>query len=218
MYLAAILEGDRRRAASIIIDAAQGKGGAPAMPVRDLYLEVLLPAQVELGRMWHLNEATVAEEHFATATTVMVISQLFPMLPFAPRNGLVAVAASVEGNAHDVGIRVLADLLESEGWRVVYLGASVPGDDLAQAVDMFGADLLALSAGLGCQLPTLAGTVERVRSASVRGRSVKILVGGGGFAGTPEAEIAPLWRSFGADGYAAGIDDGLRAAGALCLR
>lgn len=213
-YLSAVLEGDRRAAASVILDAARGQDGAEAVPVRSLYLDVLMPAQVELGRMWHLNEATIAEEHFATATTLLVVSQLFSMLSFAPRNGLVAVAASVEGNAHDVGVRVLADLLEAEGWRVVYLGASVPAEDLAQAVDMFEADLLCVSAGLGSQLPGLARTIETVRAAG-RGRKVKIMVGGGGFSGTCEPDAEPLWRRFGADGYAGSIDEGLRVASRL---
>lgn len=214
-YLAAVLEGDRRAAASLILDAARGDDGSAALPVRSLLLDVLVPAQIELGRMWHLNEATVAEEHFATATTQLVVSQLFAMLRFSSRNGLVAVAASVEGNAHDVGVRVLADLLEAEGWRVVYLGASVPAEDLAQAVDMFEADLLCVSAGLGSQLPAVARTIAAVRTAG-RGRLVKIMVGGGGFVGTCESESDPLWRRFGADGFAATIDEGLRVAGQLC--
>lgn len=215
-YLAAVLEGDRRRASAIILSAARGQDGRPPVPPRELYLSVLLPAQIELGRMWHLNEATVAEEHFATATTLLVLSQLFEMLDFAPRNGKVAVAASVEGNAHDVGVRMLADLLEAEGWRVIYLGASVPAQDLAQAADMFEADLVAVSAGLGCQLPTVADTIEAIRSASRRGALVRILVGGAGFVGTDVGQANPLWKRFGADGFAASIDDGLRMAAELC--
>jgi hypothetical protein len=33
--------------------------------VRELYLNVLLPAQEEIGRMWLTGEINVAEEHFA---------------------------------------------------------------------------------------------------------------------------------------------------------
>ncbi len=215
-YLAAVLCGDRRRALQIILDAANGADGLPAVPVRNLYLDVLLPAQFELGRMWHLNEATVAEEHLVTATTQLVLSQLYTMLPMGPRNGLTAVAASVEGNAHDVGVRVLADLLEADGWSVVYLGASVPGAELAQAVEMFRADLVAVSAGLGCQLPAVTQTIECLRSGGECGRNVRILLGGAGFAGTDDAQPAPLWRRLGADGYASSIDEGLRVAAQLC--
>lgn len=214
-YLTAVLEGDRRRAAGLVLAAANGEDGRPGVAARQLYLQVLLPAQIELGRMWHLNEVTVAEEHFATATTLLVASQLFALLDFAPRNGRVAVAASVEGNAHDVGVRMLADLLEADGWRVVYLGASVPGPDLAQAADMFGADLIAISAGLGSQLPMVAQTIEAIRTTSDRGLLCRILVGGAGFIGATGTDSEPLWKRFGADGFAATIEEGLRLAAEL---
>jgi methanogenic corrinoid protein MtbC1 len=63
-YLLAVMEGDRRRASQLILDAVdQGQS------VRDVYLRVLLPAQQEVGRMWLVGEINVAEEHFASATT-----------------------------------------------------------------------------------------------------------------------------------------------------
>ena len=37
------------------------------------------------------------------------------------------------GNAHEIGVRMVADRFEWEGWRVVYLGPSVPPEDLGQA-------------------------------------------------------------------------------------
>ncbi len=44
--------------------------------VGELYLNVLLPAQAELGRMWLAGEINVAEEHFASQATRMVMAQL----------------------------------------------------------------------------------------------------------------------------------------------
>lgn len=214
-FLLSILEGDRRKASRIVLDAVQPRGDRPALTVRQVYLDVLIPAQIELGRMWHINEIGVAEEHFATATTQLIMSQLYSHLPQGPSNGKVVVAASVEGNAHDVGVRMLADLLESEGWRAVYLGASVPGGDLASSVDRYRADLVALSAGLGSQLPALASAIESIRSLP---QPVKVLVGGGAFLGVdPRAAGGedPLWRRIGADGFAADLDAAVAQAGRL---
>ena len=70
-YLVAILEGDRRKASRLILKAADEGQSVP-----DLYLKVLQPAQEELGRMWLLGEINVAEEHFATTTTRLVMAQL----------------------------------------------------------------------------------------------------------------------------------------------
>ncbi len=211
-FLLAVLEGDRRKASRIVLDAVEPGSGGPAMTVRQVYLDVLIPAQCELGRMWHLNEIGVAEEHFATATTQLVMSQLYSHLPFAPSNGKVVVAASVEGNAHDVAVRMLGDLLESAGWRTVYLGASVPAPDLASAAQHFRADLVALSAGLGSQLPAVAAAVEQIRMIA---RPTRVLVGGGAFPATADPAGPPLWKRLGADGFAPSLDAGVAEAARL---
>jgi methanogenic corrinoid protein MtbC1 len=83
-----------------------------------------------------------------------------------------------------------------DGWRVIYLGASMPIEDLVLAVNFYKADLLALSVALTTQLPTLQATVEAVRQ-SRQGASVKILAGGGALAGWGD-----LAARFGADAYA----------------
>jgi hypothetical protein len=113
-YLVAILEGDRRQASRLILKAAD-----EGQTVPDLYLKVLRPAQEELGRMWLLGEINIAEEHFATATTRLVMAQLQARAVCKPANGKTLLAASVAGNQHDLGIQVVADLFEIDGWRAI---------------------------------------------------------------------------------------------------
>lgn len=196
-YLLAVLEGDRFAASRVVTDAVAAK----RIGVREVYEQVLGPVQQELGRLWHMNDLTVAEEHFATATTAMVMSQLYPHLPRKPRHGKVVVAASVQGNQHDLGVRMVCDYFEMEGWRAVYLGANVPGPDLGIAVEHFGCDLLCLSAYLPTQLRAVEDTIACVRGHEA-GQRCKVLVGGPAFLG---ADV--LWREIGADGYAQSAQD-----------
>jgi methanogenic corrinoid protein MtbC1 len=170
---------------------------------------VLGPVQQELGRLWHMNDLTVAEEHFATATTAMVISQLYPHLPRKQSNGKVVVAASVQGNQHDLGVRMVCDYFEMEGWRAIYLGANVPGHDLALAVEHFGCDLLCLSAYMPTQIRAVEDTIETTRGHDT-GRRCKILVGGPAFLG---ADV--LWREIGADGFAQSAQDAVNVGARL---
>ena len=190
-YLLAILEGDRRKAIGLIIKAADQGQSVP-----DLYSRVLQPVQEELGRMWLLGEINVAEEHFATTTTRLVMAQLHAREVCGPSNGKTLVAAAVAGNQHDLGIQVVADLFEMDGWRVIQLGSNVPADDLAQAVEFYDADLVALSVSLATQLTALEETIDVVRK-NKRGVDVKILAGGCGMMGAAE-----LARSKGADDFA----------------
>jgi len=191
-YLIALLEGDRLRASHLILQAAR-----QGTPITELYQQVLLPALDEIGRMWLSGEANVAEEHFATATTKMVMTQLRQYAVFGPRNHKTLIAAAVVGNYHDLGLQMVADLFEMDGWRAIQLGADMPAADLVQAISFFQADLVALSVSIASQLPTARATIEAIRR-SERGAHVKILLGGGGIAHWPD-----LASQLGADGFAA---------------
>lgn len=191
-YLLALLEGDRQQATAIVSTAA-----SQGWSVSDLYQRVLGPAQREVGRMWLNDEINVAEEHLATATTKMVMSQLRGREETQPSNGKTVLAAAVRDNQHDVGLQMVADLFEIHGWRTILLGANVPVTDLVQAAEAFQADLLLLSAALGKHLPDVRNTIRAVRQHEPT-RDIKILAGGAAFAG-----LADLAEQYGADGYAA---------------
>jgi len=189
LFLLAVLEGERLRASRLVREAVAGGVVAPERVAE----EVLVPVMREVGRLWHLGELSVAEEHFATATVDAVLSQVMTMVTPKARNGLTLIAASVEGNTHDLGVKILADAFELEGWRTVCLGGSVPVEDLSRAVIDFEADLVGLSAMVAHQLPVLGDAVTAVRGV----RPVKVIVGGAALGLVPEAS-----RRFGADGWA----------------
>lgn len=198
-YLLALLEGDRRRASRVVRDALDQPEN-----VRDIYLHVLLPAQEELGRMWLTGEINVAEEHFASHTTKMVMAEILSHAEFQPPNGKTVLAAAVAGNRHDIGLYAVADFFEMAGWRTIQLGADAPIGDLVQAVECFDADLLALSASLSVQFETFRSTIQAVRGGP-RGDAVKILAGGLAF-----ADSGDLAKEMGADGYAPDPEEAVR--------
>jgi methanogenic corrinoid protein MtbC1 len=189
-YLAAVLEGDSRKGTELLLDAVNA-----GMPVRQAYLEVLVPAQREVGRLWHAGELGIVEEHVVTYTTERLMTLLAHRAERAAPNGHTVVCAAVAGNAHDIAVRVLADFFDIAGWRAVHLGASVPAAELASAVQYFDADLVVVSAALSVQLPKVANTIAALRR--IEDRPVRIMVGGLAFSEAPD-----LWRKLGADGYA----------------
>ncbi len=204
-YLLALLEGDRERAVGLVVRAAeQGRS------IHELYLQVLLAAQEEAGRMWQNHEINVAEEHFVTVVTKAVMAQLRSRAIARASNGQTLVVASVAGNQHDLGLQAVADFFELDGWRVINLGADVPTRDLVEAVGFYQADVLGLAACLRPQLLTLKHAIQAVRS-SQRGRSIRIIVGGRAFRGG----AADLAAELGADGYAADPHQALLLAGQL---
>lgn len=180
-YLLSILEGDRRAAAACLQCLLES-----GTPLVDLYEKVITPVLNEMGRMWHLGDVNIAEEHFATATTLSVMAVLAAMTPTAPPNGRTAVVCAAEGNNHEVGARMVADLLEIDGWRTVYLGPNMPAEDLALAVRDFSADLVAISATLHTHIQPTADTIRLLRS-TAGFEHVKVIIGGAAVNAVPNA-------------------------------
>jgi methanogenic corrinoid protein MtbC1 len=202
-YIQAVIAGNAIPGMAIVLDAVDD-----GLDVRDAIVKVLLPAQREVGRLWHMNEISVAEEHMVTMTTQRLMAVLANRAKRAPDRGRTVVAAAVAGNIHDVGIRALAYLMEFDGWRTIYLGPDVPKSDVPEAMACFQADIVLLSLALSSQLPELQRTIEAIRERL--GNEVKIMVGGNGLAGAPE-----LWKELGADGYAETAESALNVANEL---
>ncbi len=190
-YLDLLLGSDRHRASVLILDAV-GAG----MHVRDVYLKVFQPTQREVGRLWQTNQISVAQEHFCTAATQLIMSQLYPHIFSTERNGHRMVASGSVGELHELGIRMVADFFELAGWDSCYLGANTPAADLLRSVADQQAEILALSATITYHVAALEQVVRAVRATPGLER-VRVLVGGNPFNAAPE-----LWRQVGADGWA----------------
>lgn len=204
-FLLCIFQGDRVGASELVLAPAR----TGELSLRDAYIHVFVPVQQELGRMWHMNEITVAEEHFATATIQLVMAQLLPLARRKPFDGRVMIAGSCAGNAHELGVRFVADFFELEGWRAIYLGPNVPAEDLILAINDFRAHLVALSACLATQLRSIEETIVAIRHSALA-QQPKIILGGQAFQGT-----SYLWRDYGADGYASSADEAVAVADRL---
>lgn len=188
-YLAALRRGSRRDALAVVDDAL-----AAGIPVRTLYLDVFQPAMHEIGRLWQENQITVADEHLATAITQLAMSRLYEEL-FGDRvdAGPLLVAACAEHERHELGLRMICDLLELEGWDTVFLGASVPVEDLVAMVTERRPAVVALSAAITPHLSRVREAVDAIRAALPEDSPV-IAIGGRAFAADPE-----LARRMGAD-------------------
>jgi MerR family transcriptional regulator, light-induced transcriptional regulator len=190
-YLDHLLNGRRQQASRLILDAVQS-----GVDVRDIYIEVFQPVQREVGRLWQTNEISVAQEHFCTAATQLVMSQLYPYVFGAERMDRRFVGTCVGGELHEMGVRMVADFFEMEGWDTYYLGANTPTAAIKSTIEAQRVDVLGISATMTFHIPQVSEMIAAVRD-TAPGKHVKILVGGYPFLIAPD-----LWRRVGADGWA----------------
>jgi methanogenic corrinoid protein MtbC1 len=206
--LDALIAGDREKAWEGITQAV-----ISGVPVRDIYLQVFQPVLQETGRLWQIGQAGIAQEHYVTASILLFISrlhdQIHPAGSKTVRRGKTLVAGCVSDELHDVGIRMVADFFEMDGWDIYYIGGNIPAQSLLEAVRDQQADVVALSSTMAFHLPVVRYLVRSLR-ADPKTVNVKIIVGGYPFNIVPD-----LWKQVGADAFAGNADDAVAAANRL---
>lgn len=168
----ALLQGHLRQATALF--DARLAGGESFL---DAELHLVQPALYQIGRDWQNNRVSVAQEHLATATAVTLMAQTFPFDAVGQSNGKKVVLACVEGNEHEVGVRMVADTFEMAGWDVRCLGGNTPSRELIEMVKVWAPDLVGLSVSFPHQLKTVRAVISKMR-AELAPACPAVLVGG----------------------------------------
>lgn len=178
-FLRALLRADT---ADAILTAKQVV--ADRASVAPFYLEVVEPAMAEVGRLWESGKISVAQEHVATAMAHRAMASLYaPYVLTTPNRGR-AIVLCATGELHEMGARMVADLLELDGWEVCYVGADVPVSELPSLFEP-PPFLAAISASMFFHVPRVLEIVALLR-ANPATAGVRIVVGGRAFVDQPE--------------------------------
>jgi methanogenic corrinoid protein MtbC1 len=181
-------------------------------PVREIYTGIFQPVLKETGRLWQENRATIAQEHYVTGVVRQIMDQQHDRIITMGRKARkkkTVVAACVGEELHEIGIRMVADFFEMDGWNLYYIGANTPAGSILNTVKEQKADVVALSITMPSRLPELRYLVRSLR-ADKDTVHVKIIVGGYPFSIMPD-----LWKRIGADAVAAGAEDAVAVANRL---
>lgn len=158
-------------------DGLVGAAGGDLAGYLDVAVNALQPALYEVGRLWQTQRIGVAEEHLATSTALHALTAAFVRARARTSNGRSAAFACVEGNLHDLGVRILADAFELAGWQAHALGASTPTRDLVAFVERTAPDLVGLSVALPEHVGSASRAIAELREALGSGAPA-IVVGG----------------------------------------
>ncbi len=200
-YMELLLKGDRHSAGKMVVEAVEN-----GISVKDVYLNVFQSSLYEIGRLWQENKITVAQEHYFTAATQLIMSQLYPYISKTEKTGRVLVATSVSKELHEIGVRMVADFFEMEGWKTFYLGANTPSESIIKTMINNDADLLLISATISSHIGEVVKLIKTVRSCNDC-NDPRIIVGGYPFMVDNE-----LWKKVGADGQAENAENAVEMA------
>ena len=196
-YLGAVLRPEPRAAERAVEELVSA-----GTPPRSIYLDVLQPALVRVGMLWQEGQITVAQERLATAITMGVMARLAPTFGRSPATGHRVILACSPGERHGIGIRMVGDFLEGDGWEVVELGAATPATDLVSIVRSTQPDVVGISTALTLHLADTKETIGALRAVEPR---PFVIVGGAAYGGD-----ARLAEQVGADLFASDAGEASR--------
>jgi methanogenic corrinoid protein MtbC1 len=200
-YLEALLRGDRRTCRSVVEETLQS-----GIPANSVYLHLIWPVMAEIERLLRMDKVTVVQEHLATRINRTIVDQLQNKLPRRPaRHKKAAVCCSRE-ELQELGAQMIADLFESDGWEVRFLGGGLTNDDVFGFINEYAPDVLVIYGTAPKQAPDVRRLIDRVRGVNAW-PDMRIVVSGGLF-----NRAEGLWEEIGADGFAATAAEVLQVA------
>ncbi len=185
----AIIHGDRDTAISLT-EQAVSSGIDP----RELISAYLIPAMDEVGKRFESHEYFVPELLLSARAMKGALELINPILADQGTKPLGSVViGTVKGDLHDIGKNLVASMLEGAGYAIIDLGIDVSPEKFVETVQEKEPDVVALSALLTTTMPSMATTIDLLKSTGVR-NNVKVIIGG-----------APVSQKYaddiGADGY-----------------
>lgn len=114
-------------------------------PPETVVLQVIRQGLAAIGNQWYEGEATVQQEHFASALAMRRLHTLLAAAPPPTHRERIIVACPPRED-HAFAPLLLALLLRYRGWDVVYLGADVPRERLESTLETVKPQLVLLSA------------------------------------------------------------------------
>ncbi len=190
-YLQLLLDSKRREATQLILSEVDA-----GLSIERLYLDVFQPALAEIGRLWQINRLHIGQEHFCTAVTQAIMAQLYPRIFTREPVDRRLIAATVSGEQHEIGIRMVTDVFELRGWDTYFLSSDCPADAVLEVLRTERPHVLAIGVSTLRHINTAARLIEAVRS-DLELRQTSIMVGG-----YILTQLPNLWQEIGADGWA----------------
>ena len=141
-----------------------------------------------------LPELVMAGEAMSAASSILeeAIKKAGGQVKYLARG----VSGTVQGDIHDIGIKLVTTFLNANGFDILFLGTDISSSLFIDEVRESKAELLLLSALLPTTMLNQKDVIEGLKDAGIRD-SVKVLVGG--------APVTQDWADqIGADGY--GVD------------
>lgn len=165
-WIASCLSFDRAAAEQILARAFV------LFPPEVVCVQLLQAGLSQIGKLWYQGDASIQQEHFASAMSMQRLDMLIAATPPPTRPERIVIA-SAQDDFHVFSPLLFTFLLRRRGWEVLYLGADMPAAALEEMVAQVEPHMLIVTAQ---QLSTATSVLEVTDALADR----NIIIGYGG--------------------------------------
>ena len=200
-YLDKLLQGDRLGCRQILGEALQ-----TGTPVNIIYTDLFWPVMAELDSLYRENKIDIITEHMATRINRTLVDQLQSKLPRREPRNLKIIITCADDEPEELGAQMSADLFESDGWEVRFIGGNVPNDEIMVQVGTFQPDILFIYGTKPSGAPQVRQLMDNIRNVGACPQ-IRFMLSGGVF-----NRAEGLWDEIGADLFAPTAKEALQVA------
>jgi len=196
-----ILDGDEELAEELAIKALKDD-----LDLAKAMSEGYLKGIQEVGELYQAGEFFLPELVCAADAMKAALEILTPALITLSGDAAITkgqvVIATVEGDVHDIGKKIVAAMLTAAGYEVYDMGIDVPAEKIIKTVEERKPEILGLSALLTTTMQEQKNVIELLEKENLRDQ-VKVIIGG--------APVSSRWAELiHADGYSDNAVDAVK--------
>ena len=169
----AVIDGATSQVVSLVNEAVSKE-----MPVGEILNDALIAGMNEVGALFKDGEMFVPEVLVSAKALQAGIDIIRPALVEA---GVKAagriVTVTVEGDLHDIGIKLVGMMLEGAGFEVINIGVDKPAKEIIEKVKELKPNILGMSAMLTTTMANMKDVVEMLKEEGLL-EDMKVMIGG----------------------------------------
>lgn len=138
---------------------------------------IIVPTMHDIGKKWANNEITVGEEHTATSISQRVMALYYERILNTKEESKRKILVTVSPKElHQIGARMVADLLELNGYDVDFIGSNVKIEEVLDMIVTNNIKEIIISTTLVSSLNSTEELILEIKS--ILKDNIKIYVGG----------------------------------------
>ena len=169
----AVLDGSTQQVVSLVNEAV-----AAGIPVGEILNDALIAGMNEVGELFRDGEMFVPEVLVSAKALQAGIDIIRPALAEAGVTTAGKIlTVTVEGDLHDIGIKLVGMMLEGAGFEVVNMGVDKPTKEIVEKIKEIQPNILGMSAMLTTTMASLKEVIDALKEEGLAD-NLKIMIGG----------------------------------------